>query len=272
MKNLSKNGALIIGASGTIGKALHAAIGGTPFTRAELDLADNSEHWPEFPPADVAYLCAAATKLETCEKNPEATQKINVTHMQILAERLQKNGTFIVFLSSNQVFDGSVPFRKTTDAPCPVNEYGRQKAVFEAWLLARNIPAAVLRLTKVVSGPLPITRQWEEALRKGEAVEAFDDLRFAPLPLESVLAALHDIGIKKRAGIFHLSGTHDISYYRIAQMLAQKIGVDSALVRPASAASKGIAPQFLPAHGTLECSIFDGITIPDPEYILFSSS
>ena len=279
MKISDKYGALIIGGDSTIGSALIQSLVAKNITYTatsrrkdsallHLDFAASPENWPELPHADVAYFCAAVTKLETCEKEPESTRKINVTQLQILAERLQKNGTFIVFLSSNQVFDGTIPYRKTTDAPCPINEYGKQKTAFEQWLLARPYTAAVLRLTKVISARLPILAQWEKALNKGESVEAFDDLIFAPLPLQAVLGALHDIGSKKRAGIFYLSGTRDISYYEIAQKLAAKIGADAKLVRAISAQSKGILPQFLPKHGTLECSKFEGVIIPEAEQII----
>ncbi len=271
--------ALIIGRDSTIGSALAAYLSAhniqtfSTSRRAEcalqLDLSKEPSHWPALPHADIAYFCAAATKLETCEKEPEATRKINIAQLQMLAERLQKNGSFIVFLSSNQVFNGSLPYPKTSDAPCPVNEYGKQKYAFEQWLLARPSAAAVLRLTKVISAPLPILTQWEIALKKGETVEAFDDLIFAPLPLQAALGALYDIGRKKREGIFHLSGTRNISYYEIAQKLADKIGVDTNLIKPVSAASKAIPPQFLPKHGTLETSAFEGITIPEPEQIIF---
>lgn len=271
--------ALIIGGDSTIGSTLAADLSSHNIqcfstsrrarSRLSLDLSEEPSRWPDLPHADVAYFCAAATKLEDCEKEPAATRKINVIHMQILAERLQKNGGFIVFLSSNQVFDGSLPYRKTTDATCPVNEYGKQKSSFEQWLLSRPSAAAVLRLTKVISAPLPLLSQWEIALKKGETVEAFNDLNFAPLPLQAVLGALYDIGRKKREGIYHLSGTRDISYYEIAQELAEKIGADTNLIKPVSAASKGIPPHFLPKHGTLENSPFDGISIPEPEQVIF---
>jgi dTDP-4-dehydrorhamnose reductase len=270
--------ALIIGGDSNIGRALAEKLSAqrvdcTTTSRRNqspniyLDLTNAPEDWPELPTADVAYICAASTKLEECENNPEATRKVNVLHMQMLAERLRNNGSHIIFLSSNQVFDGEKPYRKPTEATCPKNEYGRQKAVFEEKLLAVK-SASVLRLTKIVASPLPMLVHWEIALKKGEKVEAFDDLRFAPLPLAPVLTALADMGVHKRSGIFHLSGTHDISYYQIARALAEKLGVDTSLVSGISASTKGILPQFLPRYGTLESSAFSGVAIPDPRNII----
>ena len=251
---------LIIGADGTIGKALHARTGGMAITRTELDLSQDPANWNALPRADIAYLCAAVTKMDTCEDAPEQTHLVNVIHMQALADKLLAQGTFVVFLSTNQVFDGEKPYAKTTDATNPMNEYGKQKAEFESWLLPRG--GAMLRLSKVVSGELPIIRQWKEKAARGETVEAFDDLVFAPLPLACAVEALVQIGEGKRNGISHLSGKRDISYFDIAQLATHGLAV------PVSAHSKAIRAQFPPKHGTLESSHFEGIIVPEPQQVI----
>lgn len=264
--------ALVIGAGGTIGSALTTALQArgvqvTGTTHATLDLI-TPELWPALPKADIAYLCAAITKLDVCENNAASTHLINVTHMQLLAERLLAQGSFVVFLSSNQVFDGSKPRRAADETPCPLNVYGKQKYEFEQRLLQQSAPTAVLRLTKVVNGRLPLLQQWEKALAHGETVEAFDDLVFAPVPLSQAVEALVQIGEKRMAGISQLSGANDISYFQIAQLLASKMGADTNLVVPVSAA-KIIPAAFLPKHGTLQSTRFEGIKPAEPEEILF---
>jgi dTDP-4-dehydrorhamnose reductase len=271
--------ALIIGGDSQIGGALARSfanqhIPGIATSRREsfghlqLNLATSPENWPEIPQADVAYFCAAITKLDICEEDPETTRIINVTHMQALTEQLQERGTFVVFLSSNHVFDGRKPYPKASDPTSPVNEYGRQKVAFEEWLLSRKQPAAVLRLTKVVSEQLAIISQWSAALRKNETIEAFTDLRFAPVPLAAVLSAMQEIGTGRRSGISQLSGQRDISYYDIARCVAVRCGASEELVKPVPAASKNIPSIFLPEHGTLALSSFANITIPEPEAVL----
>lgn len=272
--------ALVVGGDSTIGGALaiELAAQGTRVTATSrraaiahlpLNLAAKPDTWPELPAAEVAFFCAAITKLDMCENHPDTTRIINVTHIQSLAEMLQAQGTFVIFLSSNQVFDGTAPYRKITDPVNPVSEYGRQKAEFEAWLLARPVPASIMRLSKVVSGPLPMLDKWREALAKGEAVEAFTDLAFAPLPLQCVLQGMQEIAVKKLAGITHLSGLRELSYYDIACELAKRMGADTALVKPTKGKDSGIPEAFLPRHATLESSAFKTVTVPDPLEVLF---
>lgn len=268
---------LIIGGDGIVGKALKERLhaDGLEYLATTRRVASANElyfdlsappgNWPVLPEADVVFFCAAATKLDDCEDNPEKTRLLNVLHMQALAERVQSYGGLVVFLSSNQVFDGSKPYRRAEELQCPVNEYGRQKAGFERWLMERNCPSAILRLTKVITGRLPVTISWQEKLQSGIAIEAFEDLSFSPLPICSVLDGLIAIATENRQGIFQLSGKLQLSYYQIACKLADRIGADKNLITPVSAQNSGIRPQFLPRYGTLDCSTMTGIAIPDTD-------
>jgi dTDP-4-dehydrorhamnose reductase len=273
--------ALIIGGDSAIGAALATALRAGAVQvhttsrrpnaegRTRFDLAQSPANWHPLPEAQVAYFCAAITSLDACENEPEATARINVMHMRALAERLFEQGQHVVFLSSNQVFDGSAPYRKASEATSPMNEYGRQKAAFEAWLLAQTSAASVLRLTKVIAKPLPILESWSHALAQGKSIEAFADLVFAPLPLASALKGLAHLGAHKPRGIFQLSGTRDVSYRDIAAHLAARLGVEPSRILATRALDAGIRPQFLPRHGTLEPSdIFTHLPCPEPMDVL----
>lgn len=267
--------ALVVGGDSTIGSALAQVLalrGHDVYTTTRrsnapranvihLDLAQPAAGWPALLQVDVAYLCAAVTKMDTCEDEPERTYRINVTHTLQLADRLRGSGARIVFLSTNQVFDGGAPARRVDEPVNPPHEYGRQKAEAERHLLAHG-GAAVLRLTKVMPAPLPILGQWERDLRARKNIEAFGDLRFSPVPLAAVTEALCDLGERKAEGIFHLSNSSDISYADAARALAQRLGAGQERVVAVSARERGIRPQFLPLHATLDCGDLAYIRMP----------
>ena len=101
-----------------------------------------------------ACLCAAIARLAACAADPEGSAHINVTQTLALIERLLARGIPVLFLSTNQVFDGRTPHERAEAPHSPVSEYGRQKARTEAALLRqmeRGAPVAILRLAKVVS-------------------------------------------------------------------------------------------------------------------------
>lgn len=149
--------ASIVGGESTIGGALARRLAGRALTTTRraggslrLDQASPASSWPALAAVDVAFLCAAVGHLDACEAEPLATRRVNVDATVELARRRQAGGAFVVFLSSNQVFDGRQPERRHDAPPCPINEYGRQKAETEQRLEG----CAVLRLTKVVTPPL----------------------------------------------------------------------------------------------------------------------
>ena len=94
----------------------------------------------------------------------------------------------MLFLSTDKVFDGTRPQVPADAAPCPVSEYGRQKAAAEAALVERmrqSAPAAILRLAKIVSPGMDLLRQWIANLGAGKPIRAFDDMMMALGPLVS---------------------------------------------------------------------------------------
>lgn len=256
---------LIIGGDSTIGSAIADACrdAGIHIERTSrrpgaeghsLDLAQAAKTWANMPAVDVAYVCAAIAKLDACEMYPAQTSFVNVQQTRTLCEQLIAQGTHIIFFSSNHVFDGGVPMRRPTDLVSPQSQYGKQKAALESYLLSQRGSAAVLRLTKVVTRPWHLLQRWERALRRGETLSAFMDLVFAPIPLLEVAASAITLGAEGHTGVFHLSGTEDISYYEAAKHFAQSLDLDVRLVRPATAAEQGIPLWLRPMHTTLRTS------------------
>ena len=96
-----------------------------------LDLSKNLEDWSCPQQASVAVICAGITKTNDCKKNPEQSSQINIQGVSSLVNNLIHGDFFVIYLSSNHVFDGSSPFRLPEDPTSPITEYGRQKAEAE---------------------------------------------------------------------------------------------------------------------------------------------
>lgn len=240
--------------------------------RPLLDLAEPLGDWR--PPRDVRAACifAAVARLQACEADPAGSSLVNVTQTLALAERLVQHGVAVVFLSTNQVFDGSVPSVPAEAPHCPVSAYGKQKARTEQALLrhvAAGAPVAILRLAKIVSPGMPLLRQWRAALAAGQPVAAFADMMLAPVPVALAATAIGKLLLAPDGarGIFQLTGPRDVSYAEIAAHLARMTGADPALVSPVPAASAGMPPGATPAHTTLDSAALRqrfGIAVPDP--------
>jgi dTDP-4-dehydrorhamnose reductase len=234
-----------------------------------LDLAAPLDDWE--PPSGTQSVCilAAIARLADCAGDPAGSAHINVTQTLILIERLIARGIYVLFLSTNQVFDGETP-NVPADAPVsPVSEYGRQKVRVETVLcehMQRGAPAAILRLAKVVSASMPLIEGWTKALRAGEPVRGFHDMTLAPTPTEMVCAAIDGLLEDRAAGIYQLTGPRDVAYVEVARFIAAHLDADPALVTATSALSSGLPLGATPRHTTLDSSALReryGLEVPD---------
>jgi dTDP-4-dehydrorhamnose reductase len=258
---------LIVGADGTIGRSLAAAFEAAGKTvwqttrhrdwvggqRIFLDLSQDVAHWP-LPPAPIstAIFCAAVTSLESCRLDPESSRRVNVVGTIALAKRLVEAGTFVVFLSTNLVFDGETPFVKPTDPVNPRTEYGRQKAEAEAQLLAWEEQIAIVRFSKILSPDMPLFQGWIRDLKAGKVIHPFSDMVMAPVSLAFAVKVLLEDTERQVQGIFHVSAKQDVSYAATAHYIARKLGVEIKLVQPISYREAGLT--FAPSNTSLDSS------------------
>jgi dTDP-4-dehydrorhamnose reductase len=257
---------LVVGAEGLVGRALVRQLRGaghrvaeTVFarespddTREFLDLGGPVAAWKCPWPVASGVLCAAITSLEACRLDPVGTARVNVEGVLNLAGKLVARGALVVFLSTNQVFDGTRPQRLSTEPCCPQTEYGRQKAEAEKRLLALGNQVAVVRFTKLVSPELPLFRGWIRALKAGQVIHPFSDMQMAPVPLAFAVRVLQRVVETSLPGIVQVSAPEDITYEQAARHLARRLGVDSQLIQPISASQRGITAASNPLHTTLD--------------------
>lgn len=258
---------LVVGADGLIGRTLCGYLESVgkrvlrttrrreqlSSKRVFLDLEDEAvAEWDPRCRITIAYLCGGVTSLGRCRREPERSHRVNVDNTARLARRLAGDGAFVVFLSTNLVYDGSVPLRRADEATCPVTEYGRQKAAVERALLASGAGVSIVRLTKVVSGEIMPFRGWLQALRNREPIYPFADMMMAPLPLAFAIEALHRIADRRLEGIVQVSAERDISFADAARRLASRMSAPLDLVRPVSAAEAGRSFEAIPKHTTLD--------------------
>jgi dTDP-4-dehydrorhamnose reductase len=274
---------LLVGGDSEIGTATHRylqarAIASAATTRRQervaadrpfLDLAASLDNWE--PPAGITAACffAAIARIAACDADPQGSAHVNVTQTVALADRLLARGISVVFLSTNQVFDGTVG-NVAPDAPhSPITEYGRQKARAEDAFKARmdqGKPAAILRLAKIISPDMPLLRGWIDTLAAGKEIRAFRDMTMAPAETEMVAAAIAALMNDAARGIFQLTGPRDVSYADIGRYLATKLDADPKLVIEGNTADAGLPAGTSRMHTTLDSTKLRdayGIAVPD---------
>jgi dTDP-4-dehydrorhamnose reductase len=274
---------LIVGGDSEIGGAAHRAIKaqGRPVAattrrrdrvaadRPLLDLADSLESWEPPQQTTAACVCAAVARLGACAADPQGTAHINVTQTLTLIDKLLARGISVLFLSTNQVFDGRTAHVPADAAHSPVSEYGRQKARAEMALrghMRQGAPVAILRLAKVVSAGMPLLAGWIADLSAGRPIRAFHDMTLAPTPTDLVCTAISALLEDQASGILQLTGPRDVAYAEVGRFLAGYLGVEPALVTEMSAQEAGLPEGGTPLNTTLDSSLMReryGLEVPD---------
>jgi dTDP-4-dehydrorhamnose reductase len=184
------------------------------------------------PNIQCCVICAAVSKFEACAEDPKTTRQINVEAAFAISKQMSDLGAHILFLSSDQVFDGSVAHEKLDTHRNPKTEYGFQKSEAEEQIEAIGGDITILRLSKVLEEEPPLFLSWRNNLNIGKSITPFIDRTFSPTSLDFVLAAIIRI-IKARAlGIFQISGDEDLTYSWAARLLIDYLNVNPILCQP----------------------------------------
>ena len=157
---------------------------------------------------------------------------MNVEGTLALAEKLVRQGTHVVFPSTNLVLDGlrptSRPTRPTPRKPSTGGKRPRPNSVCGncralAWCGSpRSWDAAT-----------PLLLGWIAALRKGEAIRPFSDMPLAPVPLDFAVEALVAVAAARAEGVVQVSAEEDITYAEAARFVADCLMAARAGTRPA---------------------------------------
>lgn len=243
---------LVTGASGVLGWNVCAAAReswqayGTvhrhPIERAGVtllgcdltDLGDLRRLFGEISPHAVIN-CAAAAKPDYCQAHPDESYPINVEAAVRLAELCAPAAIPYVFISTDLVFDGTMPPYREEAPVCPISVYGEQKAAAERAIRERHPGAVICRLPPIFGDPGPASasfiQPWIVALRGGRELRLFVDEFRTPIGAGTAAKGLL-IALGVGGGILHLGGRERISRYDLGILLAAMLGADAGLIKP----------------------------------------
>lgn len=150
---------LVTGVSGQVGYELLRACEGQgsiiAADRRVMDLSDIDgirRRIRELQP-DIIINPAAYSAVDRAERESELAMRVNGVAPGILAEEANKLGALLVHFSTDYVFDGrnDSPYSET-DAPAPLNAYGRSKLFGEQAIAASGCAHAIFRTSWVYGG------------------------------------------------------------------------------------------------------------------------
>eukprot|EP00753_Platysulcus_tardus_P017664 PLAT6460.22.p1 GENE.PLAT6460.22~~PLAT6460.22.p1 ORF type:complete len:330 (-),score=100.69 PLAT6460.22:30-950(-) len=280
MAEASPTKLLVTGASGLLGRAIFAEaeargidVVGTAFSRAggkliKLDLTDSDAvqaACADIRPTAIVH-AAAERRPDVCEGDEAATTALNVDAVRALATAAASVGAWVLYISTDYVFDGTSPPYAPDAEPNPLNKYGVSKLQGERALREVMSDAGILRVP-VLYGPTPDVKESAVTLLHaavaGGVEKAIDDynLRF-PTFTPDVGRVICDI-VAKHEGDASFAGTWhwgaSVVYTKLQQcgVIADVCGLSKDHLLPNSSPSGATRPK----NCQLDCSALTDVGI-----------
>jgi dTDP-4-dehydrorhamnose reductase len=208
------------------------------FERMDItDTARISQVFESFKP-DVVIHTAAMTQVDLCENDPENCRAINVTGTRNILTACERTKTHLIHLSSDFVFDGkSGPYREE-DPPSPLSVYGKTKLVSEELVSKSAIPWTIIRTILVYGYSAPLKSRsnlilWViNSLNEGRTINVVTDHYRMPTLAEDLAWACLQAALRKKTGLYHVSGKDMMSIYEAARKVAVYFDLDITKILP----------------------------------------
>jgi dTDP-4-dehydrorhamnose reductase len=209
---------------------------GTPI---QFDVSDKSrvEEVLKKVNPDVVVHAAALTDVDKCEMNRELAWKVNVEGTKNIVEQIKMRHSFLVYISTDYVFNGETGQYKETDRTDPINYYGLTKLKAEE-LVKDLVDEYCVARASVIYGSTPAAGKVNFALwvlsklERNEQVRIVTDQWNSPTLNANLAEMTLEIMERKLTGTFHLSGATRINRYDFAKLIAQTFNLDASLVNP----------------------------------------
>lgn len=185
---------------------------------------------------DAVIHCAAASKPNYCQQNPQESYAINVTASVNIARLCGEYQIPCAFTSTDLVFDGQSSFYQESDLVCPICLYGEQKVAAEQEMLSVYPEIAVCRMPLMFGLPSPVANSFIQgfinSLKAGQELNLFTDEFRTPASATTAARGLLLAIAKQVKGILHLGGRERVSRYEFGLLLAEVFQLPKDLIRP----------------------------------------
>lgn len=210
--------------------------------------------------ADTIVLVHGPSDVTWCAQHPEEAVLGHLKAARNMARAA--DGLRTILISTDNVFDGSIPLPDEQTPTNPANAYGRAKVAAEE-VFADYPEACVLRVSLIYDWESGENGKWLNffascalRLRAGEQVEAPVDQWTTPVLLDDVVEVTTALlGAAEPPPLIHLGGPDRLSRAEWATAIAEAAGADQDLVVPVPRASGRYADR--PENSCLASRVLD---------------
>ncbi|MEJ2066742.1 MAG: dTDP-4-dehydrorhamnose reductase [Deltaproteobacteria bacterium] len=203
---------------------------------------------------DVVINAAGYTDVDGCEKKINKAFAVNGQGTKNVAKGCRDNGSKLIYLSTDYIFDGAKgsPYRED-DPPNPLSIYGESKLMGERYI------------EEILDDYLIVRTQWlygvhgrnfvETILALAEErghIEVVHDQEGSPTYTADLSRAIAALISKKLRGTFHISNSGSCSWYDFALEIVRLANSSQVEIVPISSAALN-RPAKRPPYSILNC-------------------
>lgn len=210
---------LILGASSFLGKYFlksnylnkffgtynnHEVNSSIKFNSLSDDISELDLDWNDF---SHAVILIGDTDPDSCYENPESSNLTNVVSIKKIIDFLVIKNIFIIFTSSEFIFDGQKGPYKELDKAIPILLYGHQKLEIETYLKSIQ-RSCILRLAKMYGdfdNDRTLFTNWVKDIDANKKIICANDQYFSPVYVEDVVKIINLVIRNNISGVFHVS-------------------------------------------------------------------
>jgi len=211
-----------------------------------LDIADRdgvATLCREFQPEVVVHTIALSD-VDRCERDPDVADRVNVEGTAHVAQAAVEVGARLIYISTDQVYDGANGEYNEADTPRPLMVYGRTKLEGERRAAASGSDVVILRLALMYGWGTPTRAtfiDWMLArLHTGQEVPLFIDQYRTPLYVvqgaEVIGRLIETPGIR---GVFNLGGGERLDRYAFGVKVCEVFDLPKRYLKPIEMAAVG---------------------------------
>ena len=234
---------LVTGGGGQLGHCLEQALKMRSMeviapAKEQLDVTNeqNIETFFRQYPIDAVVHCAAYSMVDMAEEQQEACRRVNVFGTKTVADICKKYGAYLIYISTDYVFDGRKNSPYTVDdRKNPLSVYGQSKSEGEDVVLGSSGRNAVLRTSWLFGHS---KRNFVEAIlrnaKSNKMIRVVADQVGSPTYTEDLAVLIIERLKKQCAGIFHGTSEGICSWAEFAREILKHSSMDTQIVEVTS--------------------------------------
>ncbi len=224
------------------------------FDLPEFDITNSQQLKQAVGAADTIINCAAYTNVDGAESEADLAYQVNAAAVGRLGAIAKDADKWVLHISTDFIFDGrlNTPYVET-DAPNPINEYGKTKLAGEQLLGESGCRHCIIRLewTYGFAGNNFVTKIIRRA-KADKTLKVVDDQVGSPTATTEVASVICKLLQKKPESIYHFASAGYVSRYQMAKFIFDKLSIDANLV-PCKT-SDFVSDAARPLNSRFDCS------------------